>query len=175
MAMKRGGWKIIGRVATRKFARLGRRQPLAERFWAKVQKGPDCWTWTGAVSKGQTGRSYGAIQADAPSRQLLVASRVSLEISLGRPLDATENALHRCDNSMCVRPDHLFVGTDRDNTQDMIKKGRHPSMRLTAQQANDIRRRCATESISQSALAREYGVDPSCISKIVNHQRQLEV
>jgi ribosome-binding protein aMBF1 (putative translation factor) len=106
---------------------------------------------------------------------MLVASRVALEISLGRQLDATENALHRCDNTLCVRPDHLFVGTDRDNTQDMIKKGRHPQMRLTAQQANDIRRRRATEGVSQRALAREYGVDPSCISKIVNHQRQLEV
>lgn len=89
--------------------------------------------------------------------------------------------LHRCDNPPCCNPRHLFLGTVQDNNADRVAKGRsartgqlagedHPFARLTAAQVGEIRRRVAAGE-RQSAVAREFGVDPSHISKIVSGRK----
>ena len=90
---------------------------LEERFWEKVCKGPECWEWTGATS----GRlPYGHIYRNGREQR---AHRVSWEINRGQiPLGLS--VLHRCDNPGCVRPDHLFIGTQSDNLKDAVSKGR---------------------------------------------------
>ena len=90
------------------------------RFWEKVDKsgGPNsCWNWTGA--KHSFG--YGSVRI---SRRAYKAHRVSYEWLIG-PIPEGMCLLHTCDNPMCVNPSHLQVGTKMDNTQDMMKKGRH--------------------------------------------------
>jgi hypothetical protein len=103
------------------------RRPLEERFWEKVDKnGPtmphmttSCWMW----SASKDGSGYGWIGLGNGS--LGKAHRVSFEIHYG-PLMEGECALHHCDNPPCVRPDHLFKGTQKDNADDREAKGRHP-------------------------------------------------
>jgi len=84
------------------------------KFWKHVNKTEDCWLWTGGQIKG-----YG--QISTPEKKY--AHRFSWEIHSGA-IPVGLCVLHKCDVPLCVRPDHLFLGTDKDNTKDRIEKGR---------------------------------------------------
>ena len=105
---------------------VGRRAiPVEDRFWSKVRKadGDGCWEWMGARVKtgyGQIGRSR--------TRQLIATHRLSWELYRGA-IPSGLCVCHRCDNPRCVRPDHLFLGTQADNIHDMVAKGRHRKSR----------------------------------------------
>jgi DNA invertase Pin-like site-specific DNA recombinase len=89
------------------------------------------------------------------------------------------NVLHRCDNRRCVRPDHLFLGTFKDNTQDMMKKGRNrggcppgelaPSAKLTAEKVRMIRQ-SHQSGVIVSRLAKEYGITSQSVNAIVKRK-----
>lgn len=74
--------------------------------------------------------------------------------------------LHRCDNPQCVNPVHLFIGTLKDNTLDMVTKRRHGTAKATPELVIEWRhRRKAGESYS--AMAREADMDPSSVRRAV--------
>ena len=83
--------------------------------------------------------------------------------------------LHHCDNIKCVNPDHLFLGSQYDNIQDMVSKGRHKwrsgedhnRAKLTKKEVEEIRNRYKKGSCSQTELAREYEVSQQLVSRIV--------
>jgi hypothetical protein len=93
-----------------------RSKPLAERFWEKVDKIDDCWTWQ--ASKG--GHGYGRFYMNGTQWQ---ANRAAFFLAHGT-IDPELDVCHTCDNPACVRPDHLWQGTESDNMQDCIRKGR---------------------------------------------------
>lgn len=72
-----------------------------------------CWDWIGSI---RGNNNYGQFN----NKQ---AHRISFEIFMGNIPDGFE-VCHKCDNTICVNPDHLFLGTHNDNMQDMIKKKR---------------------------------------------------
>lgn len=80
---------------------------------------------------------------------------------------------HRCDNPLCVRPDHLFLGTNADNMSDMARKGRsqigvrHHGAKLTESDVAMIRAERAKGSTLKDIAAR-HGVTFQTISKIAN-------
>jgi hypothetical protein len=76
----------------------------------------DCWPWRGTV--GANG--YGNIRVDG---HRVSAHRMAYEVLVGEVPDGIL-VLHHCDNPACCNPRHLFLGTAKDNTQDMIAKGR---------------------------------------------------
>ena len=95
-----------------------------ERFWAKVEKTQDCWLWLGAPSKA---RGYGRIHVGTSrdNSKVVYAHRYSWVIHHGEIAPGLV-VCHRCDERLCVRPEHLFLGTVADNQRDMKNKGRAP-------------------------------------------------
>lgn len=101
------------------------------------------------------------------------AHRFSWELHHG-PIPAGMFVCHRCDNPPCVRPDHMFLGTNADNNRDMRDKGRasggargeqnHVAL-LTDEAVRDIRVRIARGE-TQSSIASVYGVHKSTIGKV---------
>jgi len=88
-----------------------------ERFWSKVNKTESCWNWTAGI-RGKCG--YGAFRLNG---RTISAHRISYEVEYGKIPD-NSCVLHKCDNRICVRPSHLFLGTLLDNIKDMDNKGR---------------------------------------------------
>ena len=86
------------------------------RFWAKVDTSGGCWKWMASTDR----KGYGHISYRS---QLLQAHRVSYIMVYG-PIPDGLCVLHKCDNPGCVNPDHLFLGTHKDNSDDKISKGR---------------------------------------------------
>ena len=89
----------------------------AIRFWRHVDKSGNCWIWT--ASRYPNG--YGVFGISRKS--LMSAHRYSWTLANGE-IPPGICVLHRCDVRTCVRPDHLFLGTQQDNLADMTEKGR---------------------------------------------------
>ncbi len=138
----------------------------ADRFWSNVIKTDTCWIW----KAGQDQDGYGTTRA---ANKKTRAHRLAWQLANGQPPPADLLVLHRCDNPSCVRPDHLFLGTNRENMQDAAEKGRLPRgerqhlAKLTEPEVRCVRDRYAAGGITQRRLAAEYGVNPTVISAIV--------
>lgn len=92
---------------------------LEERFWEKVNKTETCWLWTASTKHG-----YGRINKGGRNNNIsLLAHRVAWEL-IFEEIPRDKYVLHKCDNTICVNPYHLFLGNPKDNSQDMIRKGR---------------------------------------------------
>lgn len=140
------------------------------KFWSKIDvRGPDeCWPcklkpmWNGYCS---TRLVSGSSKRTAHS--------IAFELGNGQPVPRGMVVCHKCDNRTCCNPDHLFLGTYSDNTQDMLSKGRHGTQmrgykrKLTQAQADQIRAEYASGDVTQVELSERYGIAAQNISLIV--------
>lgn len=113
---------------------------VEERFWFKVKKTATCWLWMGRTTKPRLG--YGQLDVDGRS---MLAHRLSWSLHHGdggrAPIPHGRQVLHRCDNGLCVRPDHLYLGDTAANMIDRSVRERQPNRKLTAAIVVDMRTR----------------------------------
>lgn len=157
---------------------MNRYTPFSQRFEAKIDRAPgfgpngDCWRWVGTIVGG-----YGQIRRHGKK---VYAHRAAYEMKHGDLVDVRAGGplvCHSCDNRACVNDAHLFLGSNADNMQDMIRKGRqvirdnagdaNPQSKLNAEQVCEIRadKRRLTE------IADDYAIQPSTVSLIRNGKR----
>jgi hypothetical protein len=146
------------------------------RFWAKVDKSGECWLWQASTDEC----GYGQMNI---AGRLTRAHRIAWTIMRG-PIPDGLYVCHNCpggDDPRCVNPAHLFLGTAKENSRDMVAKGRHVVVgkrttgrcgedhhgaKLTAQRVREIRAASA-EGVSGCALSRQYGVSERTIRDVL--------
>jgi hypothetical protein len=164
---------------------IHRTESQPEHFWDMVDKSsPDgCWTWTGFL----TPQGYGRFCVAGDNHP---AHAYAYELTYG-PIPPGLEALHKCDNPPCVRPDHIFIGTQGDNVRDCATKGRiasgdrnglrvHPEAalcgernghaKLTEPQVIAIRSAYVQGGVTLHTLAEQYRCTLSNICCIVNRR-----
>ena len=137
-----------------------------ERFDSKVSRsrGPGCWEWTAAPTTGGYGRFW-------MNGKSIDAHRAAWIIKFGS-IPRALCVCHQCDNKMCVRPSHLFLGTRAENQADMKAKGRSARGSRNAKTKLSVHavlriRKFSRDGRSQHSLARLFNVSRSCIAHIV--------
>lgn len=145
--------------------------PLADRFWAKVQRGApdDCWLWQGATNR--TG--HGLIKPHRGATTTTTAHRVSWVLHNG-PIPGRLYVLHDCDTPPCVNPTHLHLGTHRDNMREAGERGLLSTSERGKHRRKDVDldtvHRMRAEGASQQVIAGALGVNQSTISDILRGQ-----
>lgn len=146
------------------------RMSVKDRFEKYVFYGcpSGCHWWIGA----QHIKGYGYFGIDYKTYRI---NRVSYELYKG-DIPKGLQVCHTCDNRLCVNPDHLFLGTSKDNVNDMMKKGRHKPnygekngrAKLSNKQVDEIKTIYSLGGVKQSELASKFGVSRCLIGFIIN-------
>jgi hypothetical protein len=140
--------------------------PIKEKLKKYVVDSKNCWNWLGSKDKD----GYGVF-GHHRNKQLR-AHRASYDFYIGE-IPTGMLVCHYCDNPSCINPKHLFLGTSKDNTQDMIKKQRklilfgenHPNAKLTEQQANEIKQ-LRKQNKPLTEIANQFGISFQTVSSI---------
>lgn len=147
---------------------------LSRRFWKYVDKDRECWVWTGARLTAGYGELMVGWFGDFPSHRprSLRSHVISWFLAHGDwPSDGLD-VCHTCDNPPCVRPEHLFLGTNLQNARDAVAKGRM-GKGLSIEIARSIREERAAGA-RLADLSRKFGVGISMISLIASGRRWPE-
>lgn len=139
---------------------------LVNAFWKKVKIIPNsCWNWDGSMYIDGYGKFY-------IKRKGVKAHRFCFEIWNNIKVPIQLCVCHKCDNRKCCNPDHLFLGTDKDNSDDKIKKGRLiNSYYLGKQQIEEIKKVYKVGINTQADVAKQFGISRSYVSQIITGTR----
>ncbi len=147
------------------------RPSVAERLAASSEPKGGCVVWTGAVSAS----GYGVITIrDHRGRVSESVHRAAYVLAHGE-IPEGGHVCHACDVRVCINPDHLWVGTSKDNALDMARKGRAPRTVLTVHEVRAIRWMYACTQLSMAAIGRRFGVTKACVGSVVTGRTHVHV
>lgn len=138
---------------------------LKERFEDKIFKEKDCWIWKG-TRMHKKNFNYGVFKVYG--KQTL-AHRVSYALYKEEIPDGMF-VLHSCDNPPCVNPNHLRIGTIKDNNRDRSIRGRSPLEKLTRDEVKEIRESLANKSLNNKQISKKYNISYSYVSSIKHYR-----
>lgn len=165
--------------------------PIKERFMSKVQKTDSCWIW---MASAMPNGGYGHLHFKGKSKAQ--AHRVSYLLFKG---DIPDGLLvcHKCNNKRCVNPDHLYLGTNRQNVLDAIRDGLYANRKyargskashakLTDDQVREIRDKYgdivnlgkkirSANGVTMQQLSKEYGISFAQINHLINRHTYIDV
>jgi hypothetical protein len=147
--------------------------PIPVRFAGFVNQTDTCWLWTGPVNNGGYGKFW-------LSGRTVGAHRLAYTLANG-PIPPGLVVRHTCDVPACVNPEHLLVGTQQDNENDKIARGRTPSAerngraKLTSDQVREMREMHKRERLRQIDLAERFGVCKSTVGYVLSGQHWKDV
>jgi hypothetical protein len=116
-----------------------------------------CWIWLRALDR----HGYGNVYWRGRHTK---AHRAAYEAIVG-PIPTGMNLCHRCDNPICINPQHMFIGTQQDNLADMTAKDRR-FLKLTDEQVARILSTRGKRRYDRRGLASELGVSVTQISRV---------
>ncbi len=138
-------------------------------FWSRVKKSDGgCWLWTGQSKRSYPHKpAYGQFTVCLKGKSFILRShRASYMLHHNVELTNSKQFIcHHCDVTMCVNPDHLFLGTNEDNMKDMAKKGRACCPKLDVEKVVRIKKMLA-EKKSHREIARVFGVSRVMVCRI---------
>ena len=160
-----------------------------DKFWARVEKTDSCWNWIGRTRQAGTTHAdpYGQVDVPVyssrgPAWHVERIHRLAWELSNGRRIPEGQYVLHACDNYNCVRPEHLRIGTARDNSDDRQARGRwrsgnhkgHPPTywKVTPEDVREIRAAHTgfRRGTPVRVLAERYGIGQAAIYDILTRK-----
>ena len=144
-------------------------EDFAASFWRKVLKSDGCWEWTASCLTS----GYGAFWNGS---KVITAHRQSFIMAHGDIPDGLF-VCHHCDNRKCVRPDHLFLGTNADNVADMVSKNRvsrvsrcagvkSPHAKLNDSKVREMRS-LALEGVSHKEISKRFMISHATANKVI--------
>lgn len=119
-----------------------------------------CWRWIAATM----GKGYGYFRVGA---KLHGAHRVAYELYKG-PI-GNKHVLHTCDNPWCVNPEHLFLGTNKENVLDMMAKGR--AYDVPTEKRKEIKLLYKKGGYTQKELGKKFNCSQATVQRIVNCEK----
>lgn len=172
-----------GTKPKRKHSKVVLTRILQKLAFGDIQDPNTCWEWTGG-----TGSGYGVIKVAGKMELAHRAILTCLHGPIGNDgRDANGDKLfvcHRCDNPLCVRPTHLFLGTSSDNSVDALKKGRlpqtdwqgseKPTAKLTEEKVRIIRRMHA-RGYTHEAIADLFSVARTTVLAVIHRRSWAHV
>lgn len=161
---------------------------ISNHFWSRVDRKENpyaCWEWKGPINTYRMG--YGIVSIHRKTKR---AHRVAFELAYGNIPDG-KLVLHKCDNPRCCNPAHLFLGSHKDNSRDMVSKGRmsiacwkspnrksppvlkgekNPMAKLNWIAVRKMRNKHTDEGTSVADLAREFGISWTLAKMVIANQ-----
>jgi predicted XRE-type DNA-binding protein len=139
----------------------------ADEFWMRVKKTDSCWLWTSDRSPD----GYGKFRFQGKTWR---SHRLSYVLMKG-PINDGLLVCHTCDTPLCVRPDHLFLGTVLDNNRDCAAKGHRKGIRnnakITQAIADEIRALYASGKFLQREIGQRFGLSQGQVSSILSRYK----